>query len=237
MIYVILAAGLGSRFIKDGILTPKPMIEIMGKPMIGRLIETLMEADASKIYIAANSRMPMLISYLSELKYIYDYPLVIKSIVSHNSFYSLEAVTEDIIDSFIAMTVDTIFPFNEFKNFVNKFKFIDKNEVFMGLTKFIDDPSPLYAETAGDGLVTDYRYGGEPFEGEAIVSAGIYGLTPYSMALMKQREYPESLSDFQRILAAESPIKVKYFEFSKVFDVDCMNELPLAEAFIKSMKA
>jgi NDP-sugar pyrophosphorylase family protein len=234
MIYVILAAGLGTRFIKDGILTPKPMIEILGKPMIGHLIETLLKAEASKIYIVANSRMPSLLSYLSELKFIHDYPLIVKPLVSDNSFYSLEVGAESITEPFIAMTVDTVFPLNEFQKFINRFKYINDNEVLMGLTKFIDDPTPLYARIDERGLVTDYRYGGEPFENEAIISAGIYGLTPDSIELMKQRQYPESLSDFQRILAAETSIKVRYFEFSKAFDVDCISERPSAEEFLKS---
>ena len=39
--YVILAAGLGSRFQKEGEKSPKPLVKLMGQPMIGRLIKIL----------------------------------------------------------------------------------------------------------------------------------------------------------------------------------------------------
>ena len=45
MKYVILAAGLGSRFAKNGEKKPKPLVEIEGQPMIGRLIDILMKND------------------------------------------------------------------------------------------------------------------------------------------------------------------------------------------------
>lgn len=69
MNYVILAAGLGSRFAKEGIDTPKPLVPVMGRPMIGRLIEVLTATgDCESIHIVANSRMEGLVSYLEELR-------------------------------------------------------------------------------------------------------------------------------------------------------------------------
>ena len=41
MDYVILAAGLGSRFQKEGEKAPKPLVRLMGQPMVGRLVKIL----------------------------------------------------------------------------------------------------------------------------------------------------------------------------------------------------
>ena len=112
----------------------------------------------------------------------------------------------------------------------------DENTVLMGLTRSIDDESPLYARIGADGKVIDYRYGGEPFAEGAIVSAGLYALSGKAMKTVADREgYPESLSDFQRILAAETDIDVVPFEFSKAMDVDCLHDQKVAEEFIKEI--
>ena len=49
MKYVILAAGLGSRFVAEGEMNPKPLVGILGQPMIGRLIKVLMSCGGESI--------------------------------------------------------------------------------------------------------------------------------------------------------------------------------------------
>lgn len=235
MNYVILAAGLGSRFVKEGIMTPKPMVEVMGKPMVARLIDVLMSCGADKINIVANSRMTDFVEFLEKLK-VEGAPLDIRPIISDNSYYSLTEACKGVEGKFIAMTVDTIFPTGEFRDYVAAVDAMPGNEVLMGLTKFVDDESPLYAKLDSEGDVIDYKYGGEPFPGEVIVSAGIYGLTSEAMDVVAKRDgYPESLSDFQRILAAETDIRVVPFVFSKALDIDCTHDREVAEAFLREV--
>ena len=232
MHYVILAAGLGSRFAKDGVHTPKPLVPVMGRPMIGRLIDILSSRpDCETIYIVANSRMTPLVDYLHTLRDS-GKPLDVRPIISDNSYTSLFKATEGIKGKFVAMTVDAIFANSEFDAFVKQVEAAPEGEVVMALTRFVDDESPLYAKVV-DGEVLDYHYGGEPYPEGEIVSAGIYGLTPEAMEFVAHREgYPESLSDFQRILAAESPLKVRCFEMAKALDVDSTRDLDVAEAFL-----
>lgn len=232
MNYVILAGGQGSRFSKEGVATPKPLVPIDGKPMIGRLIEILATCGAEKINISANPRLEGFIPYLEELKHTYP-GISIRPIVTDNSYDSLKAATEGLEGKFIGMTVDAIFPIDEFRAYVEAVEQMDKGEVLMGLTRYVDDASPLYARLGSDGLVSDYRYGGEPFSEGCIVSAGLYGISSEAMDAVKHTKgYPESLSDFQRRLAAESPIKVRAFEFSTAFDVDNLHDLAEANIFV-----
>lgn len=236
MNYVILAAGLGSRFLKEGEQTPKPLVDILGQPMIGRLIKVLMSCNGERIYIVANSRMPQLVEYLTSLKESEGLPLVVRPIISDNSYYSLTEACKGIKGKFIAMTVDSIFPTEEFRRYAEAVEAMPDDEVLMGLTRFVDDESPLYARIGSDGDVVDYRYGGQPFAEGTIVSAGLYGLTDKAMATVAAREgYPKSLSDFQRILAAETDIRVVPFVFSKAFDVDCGHDRRLAEVFVREI--
>lgn len=233
MEYVILAAGQGSRFVKEGEAAPKPMVSLLGRPMIGRLIGILSQCGASGIHIVTNPAMLSLNSYLATLAASSPVQIDFRPILSDNSFFSLQQACAGICGRFVAMTVDAIFPTTEFREYIRRVEKMPSGSVLMGLTRFVDDESPLYARLGNGGdEVIDYRYGGHPFPGEPIVSAGLYGLTPDTLEYACENGYPESLSDFQRILATGSRYKVVPFEFTKAFDVDCGHDRVEAERFL-----
>lgn len=232
MNYAILAGGHGSRFTKEGVATPKPMVEVMGQPMIGRLIDILTNCGADAINVAANPRMEGFIPYLENLQKRHK-TLSIRPIITENSYNSLCAAADGLEGKFVAMTVDAIFPIDEFRDYVTKVAEMPSAEALMGLTRYVDDESPLYARINAGGEIIDYRYGGSPFEEGTIVSAGLYGLTSDAMKAVKlSGHYPESLSDFQRTLATLTDIKVRPFEFSRAFDVDNLHDLSSANEFL-----
>lgn len=234
MDYVILAGGLGSRLLKEGLSVPKPMAPLLGEPMIGRLVRILTSFGAERIHISANSRMPQLIEYLESLKQE-GYPVVVRPIITDNSYCSLKEAARGLEGKFIGMTCDAIFTNREFKDYIEEFEDMPKETVLMGLTRFVDDESPLYARIAPDGEIIDYRYGGEPFAEGTVVSAGIYGLSKQAMDyIVEEDKHPTSLSDFQRILAAESPLTVVPFYFEKAFDVDNLHDREAAEEFLRA---
>ncbi|MDE6341068.1 MAG: NDP-sugar synthase [Muribaculaceae bacterium] len=236
MDYVILAGGLGSRFVKEGYEVPKPLVPLFGRPMIGVLIDTLMRTDAGRIYVGANARMPQLLEYLDSLRGE-GLPVETRPIVTDNSFCTLKAASEGIEGKFVAMTCDAIFPADEFRAYVEAVKAAPADEALMGLTRFVEDESPLYARISEGGEVIDYRYGGVPFEGDVIVSAGLYGLSGRIMdEVPRLGLHPESLSDFQRLLATSSPVRVMPYEFSVAFDVDNGNDRVHAEEFLRECR-
>ncbi len=232
MDFVILAGGLGSRFVKEGYEVPKPMVPLFGRPMIGVLINTLMKCGAEHIYVGANARMQMLLDYLEQLR-SEGLPVVTRPIITDNSYCTLKAASEGIEGKFVAMTCDAIFPTDEFKTYVEAVENAPADVALMGLTRFVEDESPLYARVTEDGDVIDYRYGGAPFEEGVIVSAGLYGLSGKIMSVIPELGLePESLSDFQRLLAVATPVKVKPFEFTIAFDVDNTRHRLHAESFL-----
>ncbi len=232
MDFVILAGGLGSRFVKEGYEVPKPMVPLFGKPMIGVLINTLMKCGAEHIYVGANARMQQLLDYLEELKGE-GLPVITRPIITDNSYCTLKAASEGIEGKFIAMTCDAIFPTDEFKEYVKAVDEAGAEVALMGLTRFVEDESPLYARVSETGEVIDYRYGGEPFEEGVIVSAGLYGLSGKIMSVIPELGLePESLSDFQRLLAVATPVKVLPYEFTIAFDVDNTRDRLHAEEFL-----
>lgn len=233
MEYAILAAGQGSRLSKEGIKESKPMIRILGQPMIERLIRLLVSCGAERVHVVTNPAMDDLNEHLAYLRDTEGLPVSFRPIVSDNSFYSLSEAACDIKGKFIALTVDAIFPLDEFKDYIKAVETMPEGMALMALTRYVDDESSLYARLADDeSEVIDYRYGGEPFEGTPIVSAGIYGITDKIMDIAQRDQYPASTSDFQRILAVGNDIKVVPFVMSKAFDVDHVSDLRSAEQFL-----
>ena len=233
MEYAILAAGQGSRLSIEGVKESKPMIRILGQPMIERLIRLLVSCGAERVHVVTNPAMDDLNEHLAYLRDTEGLPVSFRPIVSDNSFYSLSEAACDIKGKFIAITVDAIFPLDEFKDYIKAVETMPEGMALMALTRYVDDESSLYARLADDeSEVIDYRYGGEPFEGTPIVSAGIYGITDKIMDIAQRDQYPASTSDFQRILAVGNDIKVVPFVMSKAFDVDHVSDLRSAEQFL-----
>lgn len=235
MDYVILAGGLGTRFVKEGYECPKPLVPLFGRPMIGVLIETLLRHDASRIYVGANARIPQLLEYLGSLAG-QGLPVVTRPVVTDNSFFTLKEASAEIDGKFIAMTCDAIFPPAEFEGYKDAVLASADDEAVMGLTRFVEDESPLYARLSPEGEVIDYKYGGEPFPGDVIISAGMYGLSGKIMRIVEEMGLqPRSLSDFQRLLASDTPVRVLPYEFSIAFDVDNTHDRLHAERFLSEM--
>ena len=211
------------------------MVEINWRPMIGRLISVLMDCGARRIYIVTNPAMTSLDDELRRLRDEEGLPLVVRPLTSDNSFTSLRKACEGIPGRFVAMTCDTIFPTAEFRTYLGTVAGTPENAAVMCLTGYVDDESPLYARLSDDGAeITDYQHGSTPFEGRApVVSAGIYALSPDMISAGMADSYPESLSDFQRILANRPDIPVLPFMMSKVIDVDCRHDRLEAERFLR----
>ncbi len=233
MKYCILAAGQGSRLLREGEKASKPMVSILGKPMIERLARVLVECGAESIHIVTNPAMEDLNTHLAALRDSGELPIEFRPIISDNSFYSLSEAAAGIKGKFIALTVDAIFPTAEFKEYVRAVEAMPDREAIMALTRYVDDESPLYAKLSDDETeVVDYRYGGEPFPGTPIVSAGIYGISDAIMDAAQADGYPASTSDFQRILAVGDKVTVRPFVISKAFDVDHVSDRIKAEQFL-----
>jgi len=65
---VIPMAGAGSRFVKDGYKTPKPFIDVSGKPMIVRVLENLSYPDARYILVIRKEHLEVEWKLVEEIK-------------------------------------------------------------------------------------------------------------------------------------------------------------------------
>ena len=236
----IIAAGDGNRIKEEGSLLPKPLVEIEGYPMIGRLISLMEECGANSVSVIVNSDMPEVWDYLQniipsmncELKLISK-----KTPSSMHSFYELVEVMKP-SDRFIITTVDTIFRRDDFKRYVDNFenspKYIDG---LMGVTDYIDDEKPLYVVTDSDSHIISYSDSpvlNDKNSGETqFVSAGIYGLRQSSLPVLKNCVHSgmNRMRNFQRQLVKDG-LNLKAYNLGTVLDVYHLTDIEKANAFL-----
>lgn len=231
----IIAAGDGNRIKEEGSMLPKPLVEIEGKPMIGRLIDIMMSCGANSVSVIVNSDMPEVWDYLQELHPESGCELKMiskKTPSSMHSFYELLNLMKP-TGKFVITTVDTIFRRVDFENYVEYFRNAPHDiDGVMGVTSFIDDEKPLYVETEGRHRIVAYK--DAPFEGVKYVSAGIYGLHPSAFPVLQEciSTGMNRMRNFQRKLV-EKGLNLDAYDLGKVLDVDHIADIDKANKFLR----
>ena len=231
MNFAIIAAGYGSRLVKEGIKTPKPLIDINGEKMIDRLIRIFCQNNAESISIIVNENMIEVIEYLKNKKLNIPFNLIIKSTPSSmHSFYELSKIMTD--SKFCLTTVDTIFKENEFSNYIKDFEQNNNQDGLFAVTDYIEDESPLYINITKDFSITEFK--DNYSEGINYISGGIYCLTRKSFEVLNNaiEKGQFRMRNFQRELISNN-FKIKAYPFSKIIDVDHINDIQSANEFLK----
>lgn len=121
MKFAILAAGEGSRLAEEGISKPKPLVPLLGEPMIDRLIRIFHTCGAESITIITNNLTPLTQEHLRQLQAADPcLRLIVKTTPSSmHSFYELMPLLGQ--GPFCLTTVDTIFREEEFRTYIHTF--------------------------------------------------------------------------------------------------------------------
>lgn len=232
MNYAIIAAGEGSRLAQEGVAKPKPLVDICGEPMIGRLINLFRRCNAESISIIVNEQMTEVREYLEGLALDVPFNLVVKSTPSSmHSFFELSSRIPK--GRFCLTTVDTIFREEDFRPYIEAMEASDCDGM-MAVTDFIDDEKPLYVETDPDLNITAFR--DERYDGAHYISGGIYALNDKAIRVLEEciERGVARMRNFQRALV-EAGLHLKAYPMGKILDVDHAGDISKAEAFIKSV--
>lgn len=230
MNYAIIAAGEGSRLAQEGVAKPKPLVDINGEPMIGRLIHLFTRCNAESISVIVNEEMHEVREYLESLTLDVPFRLVVKSTPSSmHSFYELSRVMKP--GRFCLTTVDTIFREDDFRRYIEAMEAATDYDGMMAVTSYIDDEKPLYVETDSDMNITAFR--DEAYEGATYISGGIYALNEKAIRILEQcmANGVSRMRNFQRALVAGG-LKLKAYPLGKILDVDHAGDIEKAEAFL-----
>jgi len=234
MKYAVIAAGDGSRLVKEGVEVPKPLVEVNGEKLVDRLLRVFSAMGASEIVIICNEQMDDVRKHLLAVSHSLPVPLKLLVKSTPSSMHSLWELRQWLAgEPFVLTTVDTIFRESEFSDYVRAFrKLLDGGEAdgLMGVTDYIDDERPLYVETDSDLRITAFL---DQCASPHYISGGIYGLVPESFdTLCRCIERGERrMRNFQRALIADG-LRLKAWPFSKVLDVDHVADINKATQFL-----
>ena len=100
----------------------------------------------------------------------------------------------------------------------------------MAVTRFIDDEKPLYVSTDDDMNITAFLDDNKECK---YVSAGIYGLTPQTINILKDcmANGESRMRNFQRALLRNG-MRLKASDIGKTFDIDHASDIIKAEHFL-----
>ena len=131
---------------------------------------------------------------------------------------------------FCLTTVDTIFCEEEFSQYINYFAHCQYDGC-MAVTDYIDDEKPLYVATNEQLHITGFH---DTDEGDRYISGGIYCLRPSALQTLATclKEGKSRMRNFQRALVSDG-LKLKAFPFTKILDVDHVEDIVKAENFLQ----
>ena len=230
MNYAIIAAGEGSRLAQEGIAKPKPLVELQGEPMIGRLINIMLRCNAESISIIVNEHMTEVREYLQALELPVPLNLVVKTTPSsmHSLWHLSRAIPEG---KFCLTTVDTIFREQDFKGYIDAFEGDDENDGMWAVTPFVDDEKPLWVDVDEEMNITAFR--DKSWDGAKYVSGGVYAMTDKAFGVLDQciEQGISRMRNFQRALV-DAGFNLKAYSIDKIVDVDHADDIATAEAFL-----
>ncbi len=232
MNYAIIAAGEGSRLAKEGVAKPKPLVELQGEPMIGRLINIMLRCNAESISIIVNEHMTEVREYLESLELPVPLNLVVKTTPSSmHSLWHLSRVIPK--GKFCLTTVDTIFREEDFKGYIEAFEADEQHDGMWAVTPFVDDEKPLWVDVDEEMGITAFR--DRPWPGSKYVSGGIYAMTDKAFDVLDKciEQGISRMRNFQRALV-EADFNLQAYSIDKIVDVDHADDIATAEAFLAS---
>ena len=203
--------------------------------MIERLVNIFLENGAESISVVINSLYPEVEAHLREIAKKSDIPIQVITKTTPSSLHTFyELLPYFTAEKICVTTVDTMFKPEEFAKFVRFFA--EMPEEFSGLlavTSYVDDEKPLYVQTDDQRRIIGFH--DHPTENCKYVSGGIYGFTQKVLApLQKARTTEmERMRNFQRMLLEEG-LLLQAYPFSKIIDVDHVQDITKAEQLIKN---
>ena len=223
----IIAAGLGERLRAHGITTPKPLLEVGGRPLIARTIDAACAAGATGIACIVNAETDRVRDYLRATNWPVPIEIVQRTTASSaESFLALRPFLADA--PFLLTTVDTVCASGAIVALVERARRIPGASV-LGVTTTVDDEKPLWAELDGEQRI---RSLGDAARARH-VTAGVYFLDPLVYALADVgpgRVFPAFRAVLGALLASGHPIHG--FDVGASIDVDRPQDVAAAERML-----
>ncbi len=226
----IIGAGESSRLKAEGLKASKHLIKVSGEYLIERIIRIGYSYGLQQVYCIINSHEPELKHYLSTTDFGIPVNLIIKDTESSmHSLFELSPYLKE--EPFILATTDSVFLENEFSDFLNYCQSNNNADGVLAVTQFIDDEKPLCVKLDDESKITEFS---DSKNGFNWATGGIYYFTPKIFEQIQNALNLRTvrLRNFLRLLINSGYI-LKAFPFSKIVDVDHLNDIKTAEEFLQ----
>lgn len=224
----IIAAGHGERLRAAGITIPKPLVEIAGRPLIARAIDAARTAGATSVACIVNAETDRVRQFLEREDFGLAVEIVQRTTASSaESFLALRSHLER--EPFLLLTVDAVLAPGAIPALVARAGKLPAAAGVLGVTTFVDDEKPLWAEIDAHGRIRSF---GDSTRARH-VTAGVYFLKPLVYALADAVR-PARWSAFRTLLAAlvEHGHSLYGFDVGPSVDVDRPEDIAAAERLL-----
>lgn len=229
----IFAAGMGSRFAQAGWKEPKPLISLHGKPLLGHVLERLFRAGIEEVELLLNEEAAFdpVEAYVNQLPERFRVHTSRKTTsTSCESFcFLLDRLGRP---PFLLSAVDSIFPEDALEAFLKVRSYPPQCQLVLAVTDFVHDEKPLWVERNEEGRVLAL---GESVQTKEAVTAGLY-LVLKELAGQAAKGPFAALRGFLGDLV-ESGGEVWAREFPLALDIDCPDDIRVAESLLQGSQA
>jgi NDP-sugar pyrophosphorylase family protein len=228
---LILAGGEGSRLRSDGIRTPKAFVELEGRPLLLRLVDSLRALDCETI--TAVVRRSALAEAGPKSRGAGSASVRVLACETPSSLHTLAAGLEVVPPGpLLSVMVDSVMREEDWRRLFARADHLlrDGADACVAVTPHVDDETPLYVVRRPDGSVAAFR--SEPVF-PVLVTGGVYfmssrvrDLAPRVLALGITR-----MRGFLSWLA-EHGYRIETVEVERILDLDRGRDLAAAGAWL-----
>jgi len=225
---LVLAGGEGSRLAAAG--TPKPLVEIGGRPLVVRLVDELASLGFPRVTCMARDD---LVDAMRDRLRGAAVPTVVCGCRTPSSLHTLALGLATLEDGPVFCTmVDTLMPRDDWRRVHEGLSsaLARGADAVLAVTPFVDDETPLYAGVDPSGRITGL--GAAPI-GSPRVTGGVYGFAPSA-----RRAAAEAVRAGQQRLrvfltsAVDAGMRVVGVEVPRILDIDRPSDVSAAERWL-----
>lgn len=228
----VIAAGTGERLLAAGITTPKPLVEVAGKPLVDHVLDAIAAAGIESAACIFNAEPPADAVEAHCCARRGAPRLTIMRRTTPSSMESLFTLAPHLQDErFLLLTVDALFPPAVLRDFLAAADRQPEADAVLALTEHIDDEKPLYAALAADGRITAI---GAAAQASRHVTAGFYVFSPRIFAEIEAARAAgfTALRQFLAHLLARG-YAIAGAPAGKTLDVDRPQDIAAATDFVR----